>query len=252
MNLLRTEKLSFSYFPEKERELPLFQEMDLTVPEGEILCFLGPSGCGKTTLLKLLAGFVRPQKGQVFYADRAVTGPFKKGQMIFQDPSQLLPWLTVAQNVEFPLRRSLLKKSDGTSCRNVLEETGLWEYRNFYPSQLSGGMKQRCALARGLYARPDLLFMDEPFVSLDAPSRQGLQNLLLSLWKERKTTILFVTHDIAEALILSDRILLFSGSGKPPVLYHNSLPRPRVRQKEEFLKEESRFFSYLSSSERTL
>ena len=252
MSLLRAENLGFSYALGEGRELSLFSGLDLSVRKGEILCLLGPSGCGKTTLLKLLAGFIAPREGQILYRDSPVSGPFQKGQMIFQDPHQLLPWLTVSQNVVFPRVRSFRKISPDWECESLLKETGLEGYGSFHPSQLSGGMKQRCALARSFYADPDILYMDEPFGSLDAPSRQDLQNLLLLLWKERGITILFVTHDIAEALLLSDRILLFPSAGEAPRIEENPLERPRNRRDEKFLKEELRFFTYLSARERTL
>ncbi len=252
MNLLQAENLGFAYPLADGGELSLFSGLDLGVPKGEILCLLGPSGCGKTTLLKLLAGFILPREGQVLYEGKPVSGPFQKGQMIFQDPHQLLPWLTVSQNVEFPRFRSFRKKSPPGDSESLLKKTGLERFGDFHPSQLSGGMKQRCALARALYADPDILFMDEPFGSLDAPSRQELQNLLLQLWEERGFTILFVTHDIAEALLLSDRILLFPSAGEAPRFEDNPLPRPRIRREEQFLREELKFFSYLSARERTL
>ena len=259
MSLLTARNLSFSYALPEERDLPVFKSADISVREGEILCLLGPSGCGKSTLLKILAGFLSPLEGDIRYKGEPVTSPFMKGQMVFQDPSQLLPWLSVRDNILFPLKRSFFpgkragkKESRDELLEQLLEQTGLGEYSHFYPSQLSGGMKQRCALARALYARPDILFMDEPFGSLDAPSRSTLQKLLLKLWREKKTTILFVTHDIAEALILADRLVLIEGLNSPLQIRNNLLSRPRRRQDEAFLHAEAELYSSLESSGMTL
>ena len=223
MNLLTARDLTFAYDLADGRKLPVIPRTDISVREGEILCLLGPSGCGKSTLLKILAGFLPPREGEIRYRQEAVTAPFIRGQMIFQDPSQLLPWLNVEENIQFPLKRPLFRggrkgrsSKQDESAASLLEVTGLSGYAAFYPSQLSGGMKQRCALARALYARPEILFMDEPFGSLDAPSRSSLQKLLLKLWQEKRKTILFVTHDIAEALILADRLILMDGLNRPP------------------------------------
>lgn len=260
MSLLIADNLSFSYPLDEGKKLDIFQNTDLKVQEGEILCLLGPSGCGKSTLLKLLAGFLTPSSGSVSYRENLVRTPFKKGQMIFQDPSQLLPWLSVRDNILFPEIRRISpgrskgkwgQEADDQLC-DILGLTGLEEYADFYPSQLSGGMKQRCALARSLYADPEILFMDEPFVSLDAPSRTALQKLVLKLWEEKKKTILFVTHDIAEALLLADRLMILSALDGAVMIQENPLSRPRKRQDSDFLREEARLYSSLESSEMTL
>ncbi|OQY34345.1 MAG: hypothetical protein B6241_05015 [Spirochaetaceae bacterium 4572_59] len=260
MSLLTAENLSFSYPLDEGKKLDIFHNWNLKVQEGEILCLLGPSGCGKSTVLKLLAGFLAPSSGSVFYRDNPVRAPFKMGQMIFQDPSQLLPWLTVRENVLFPnirrmparRRKATLRKEPDEQLQQILGLSGMEEYGDFYPSQLSGGMKQRCALARSLYANPEILFMDEPFVSLDAPSRNSLQKLVLKLWEEKKKTILFVTHDIAEALLLADRLMILSTLNGAVKIQENPLSRPRRRQNPDFLKQEARLYSYLESSEMTL
>jgi len=258
MNLLTAEGLSFAY-PLETGRLEILENMNLTAERGEFLCILGPSGCGKSTLLKLMAGFLSPREGTVRFLEEEVSGPFRRGQMIFQDPGQLLPWLSVRDNVLFPRCRSRFpgrkvrpERRDAELCDSLLDAAGLGGFARFYPSQLSGGMKQRTALARALFAQPDILFMDEPFVSLDAPSRRELQNLLLTLWKDRGTTVLFVTHDIAEALLLADRLVVFSAlHGKPEILT-NPLERPRRRQDEGFLREEARLYSLIDPAERTL
>lgn len=244
MSLLRAENLSFAYAGGE----PVLKGLDLSVEPGEFLSLLGPSGCGKSTLLRLLSGFLAPAEGQVFLCDRPVTGPAPQGQMIFQDPAQLLPWLTVEGNIRLAARGTAPgKPSQGPALEDVLAMTGLGRYGSSYPHQLSGGLKQRAALARALFAQPSILFMDEPFGSLDAPARRELQKLLLSLWKAQDFTVLFVSHDIPETLLLADRLLVFPGDGGEPFLQENPLPRPREAQSEVFRREQLRFYSLVDS-----
>lgn len=248
--LLKASGLAFAYSLGNDKELSLFRGLDLSVESGEIICILGPSGSGKSTLLKILSGFLSPQEGSVHFGKSRVESPFKQGQVIFQDPNQLLPWLTVAENILFPhSRRSLFKKPDSTPLlKELLHLTGLTDFAHYFPAQLSGGMKQRCSLARAFYAQPQILFMDEPFVSLDAPSRSALQKVLIESWKTRKPAILFVTHDISEALLLADRIVILTERGGNLLIKENNLTRPRSRQDRSFLAEELRLYSVLESS----
>lgn len=236
-SLLVATGLAFSYTP----KAGIIDSLDLTLETGEILCVLGPSGCGKSTLIKLLSGFLLPQEGIVRYRGRPVTGPFREGQMIFQDPAQLMPWLRVGENISFLDGR----KADSIRLASLLELTGLAGFESYYPSALSGGMKQRCALGRALYGEPDILFMDEPFVSLDAPSRSELQRLILRIVNGRRTAVLFVTHDIREALILADRILVMTEPGGPVTLKENRLGEERDGRSLLFLEEEARYYSLL-------
>ncbi len=270
MTLLKGDFLSFSY---PGRGGPLLENLSLELGQGEILTLLGPSGCGKTTLLKLLSGFLRPDRGELRYRGSALKSPFPEGQMIFQDSAQLLPWLNVEDNILFPVQggcRGRRGRKDALRFRldEVLRSVGLSDFAHYHPARLSGGMKQRCALGRALMAEPEILFLDEPFGSLDAPSRGELQGLLLSLWKKKGFSMIFVTHDIAEALLLSDRILLFGGSGGPgsggtgrggtakgtsvPRLRDIDLPRPRNRQSDSFRSLELELYSALSDGLRTL
>ena len=253
MKLIEAENISFSY-PMGQGTLPVTENLNLSVEKGEFVSILGSSGCGKTTLLKLFSGFYLPDEGQILYEGKRVDKPFSSGQMIFQDTGQLLSWLTVEKNILFPRHPSILyfgKKGlsgpDLDYCEELLEITGLKEYRDFYPNQLSGGLKQRVSLARALYSRPHILFLDEPFVSLDAPSRAELQQLLLKLWKVGNLTIFFVTHDISEALILSDRILVFPGGSKKPLDLLNLMGRPRQIDNERFIKENIRLYSIIDA-----
>jgi len=238
--MLKAKGVGFSYSSEKGK-LPILSGLDLCVEEGEFLSILGPSGCGKSTLLRLLSGFILPKEGVITLRDRKVKGPSPEGQMIFQDPAQLLPWMTVEGNIR------LSSTGDPPIMEELLSLTGLLSYRKFFPHQLSGGLKQRTALARALYANPSLLFMDEPFGSLDAPARRGLQQLLLKVWKTRQVTILFVSHDIGETLLLSDRILIFPGDGGAPFIQKNPLPRPRDSSEEAFRRKQVRLYSLVDS-----
>lgn len=251
--MIKADNISFTYENEQGQK-SVIRDFSLLVEKGEFLSILGPSGCGKSTLLRLLSGFFKPDKGSVDFDGVKISAPFSQGQMVFQDSQQLLPWLTVEKNILFSRYRSLLflkrKKisaDDEILYEELLQTTGLSDYRNYLPNQLSGGLKQRVSLARAIFARPQILFLDEPFVSLDAPSRYELQTLLLKLWKSGGWTVFFVTHDISEALILSDRLLVFTEEDQDWNLYRNELPYPRDHHSELFRKENLRFYSMIDS-----
>ncbi|MGL1891557.1 MAG: ABC transporter ATP-binding protein [Spirochaetaceae bacterium] len=253
MDLINVKKISFSYIKDNTK-YQIFKDFDLNLKRGSFTTILGPSGCGKSTLLGLLSGFKRPDTGEILFNGNKIDSPFPEGQVIFQDTGQLLPWLTVKKNIMFPrYRNSLLSKknrlteSDFNLLNNLLESTGLLEYEEYHPNQLSGGLKQRVSLVRSIFAKSEIIFMDEPFVSLDAPSRFELQKLLLKLWKSQGKTVLFVTHDISEALLLSDQILIFSGDNKSIDLVDNKINRPRNRDDQEFIDEKLRIYSLIDS-----
>jgi NitT/TauT family transport system ATP-binding protein len=211
-------------------ELVVFEGLDLAVAEGEFVCLLGPSGCGKSSLLRCVAGFEEIDRGTVTLAGAPVTAPGIDRVMVFQDFAQLFPWKTVRQNILFPLRVSVRLPRDEADrrCREAIELVGLRGFENAYPHQLSGGMKQRAALARSLALAPKVLLMDEPFASLDAQTRTILQTELVRIWRRHAITIIFVTHNIQEAIILGDRIAVMGSmpSGIKQV-FENHLPRPR-------------------------
>lgn len=193
----------------------ILKDFDLKLIRGEVLSILGPSGCGKSTLLRLIAGLEQPEEGSIrVEAEHGNTG---KAFMIFQDFDQLFPWRTVLDNVIYPMGIRKIYASDKERNEAALEMLDMVEYKDSiskYPHQLSGGMKQKVALARALCLNPDLLLMDEPFASLDAQTRNSMQELLLRIWKRKGLTILFVTHDIYEALAISDRILVMGNKGE--------------------------------------
>lgn len=209
-------------------------QVDLDVYEGEFLCLLGPSGCGKTTLLNVISGFVQPTSGHVEAKGEEITGPASDRGMVFQEYA-LFPWLTVEKNIQYGprlkgIRGTRLKELSDRYCRLV----GLEGSANRYPNQLSGGMRQRVAIARALANQPDILLMDEPFGALDAMTRQTLQEELLKIWEAERKTFVFVTHSIAEAVFLADRIVVMSSHpGKVKHVIVNTTKRPRSRTSEE-------------------
>jgi len=187
-------------------------DVSLDVAEGEFVSLLGASGCGKTTLLRMIAGLIKPDSGTIFANDRAIVQPRKDICMVFQNFG-LLPWLTVLANVAFPLELDGVGKSEReASAQTYIKLVNLAGFENHYPHELSGGMQQRVGIARALVRQPILLLMDEPFAALDAQTREQLQGEFLSIWAQLKTTIVFVTHSIDEALVLSDKIVLLNSS----------------------------------------
>jgi NitT/TauT family transport system ATP-binding protein len=205
--VLAVEDLAVSYSP-KRSEVPVLDGVSFEVRPGEKFILLGPSGCGKSTLLKTIAGFLRPLRGHVLLNDRPITGPGPDRAVVFQEFDQLLPWRTVLGNVSYSLR--VTGKARGKDAveraREFVELVGLAAAADHYPHQLSGGMKQRTAIARALSLEPDILLMDEPFGSLDALTRSRMQQELDALWRKTGVTILFVTHSIQEAILLGHRV----------------------------------------------
>ena len=213
-----------------ERYLAL-DGIQLEVSQGELVCLLGPSGCGKSTLLNILAGFERASEGSVDFEGAPVRGAGRDRVMFFQDAgAALLPWLSVEENVRFALRVCKLPKGDWPAIIDkYLAMVGLQEHRRKFPSQLSGGMRQRLQIARALAVEPKVLLMDEPFGALDALTRRRMHGFLLEIWQRTGKTIVFVTHDIAEAVTLADRICVMSlGPGsRITETIDVGLPRPR-------------------------
>ena len=203
--------------------------IDFTVEKGEFVCIVGPSGSGKTTLLRCVAGLLAPSSGRTVFEGTEVTEPPAKLAVVFQDYSRsLLPWMTVERNVMLPIAGRFPKDELADRVANALTSVGLAGKGKLYPWQMSGGMQQRAAIARGLAYNPDVLLMDEPFAAVDAQTRVELEDLVLRLRDEYNTTILFVTHDIDEAVYLADRVLVLSGA--PTAVTDNietNLPKPR-------------------------
>lgn len=249
--MLRVEKLCKAFNQRNGTRFLAIREVSFAVGQGEFLSIVGPSGCGKTTLLMNLAGLMEPTEGRVLLDGREVRKPPPQIVLVFQDYTRsLLPWRTVLRNVSYGLelqRQRVLAGDQVARAEEHLEVVGLRDFRNFYPWQLSGGMQQRVAIARALACEPRILLMDEPFGSLDAQTRADLEDSLLGLWSKFKQTILFVTHDIDEAVYLSDRVLVLSG--RPSVVLDEfpiELERPRdqlrTRSDRKFLEYRERIY----------
>ena len=216
-------------------EVEALAPVDLAIPKGEFVCMIGASGCGKSTLLRIIAGFEEPTTGEVAIDGKPVTGPGSDRGMVFQDYA-LFPWMTVRQNISFgPRQRHLAREEIDRTTDEFVRMVGLERFADRYPNQLSGGMKQRVAIARVLANNANILLMDEPFGALDALTREQLQNELLQIWKRTGVTTIFVTHSVEEAVLLADRVLVMSaGPGKIDSDFRIDLPRPRDVSSPEF------------------
>jgi len=196
------------------RRVEAVRDLTFTVETGELVCLVGPSGCGKTTLLKCVGGLLAPSAGRVMLSGKPVSGPPPGMAFVFQEYGRsLFPWMRVGENVELPLKQKGLSKARRRELvADALESVGLSDAAGAYPWQLSGGMQQRVAIARALAYEPQVLLMDEPFAAVDAQTRADLEDLVRRLWRERGMTILFVTHDIDEAVYLGERVVVLSAS----------------------------------------
>jgi ABC-type nitrate/sulfonate/bicarbonate transport system ATPase subunit len=218
-----------------DEEIEALARVDLTIPEGEFVCMIGASGCGKSTLLRIIAGFEEPTAGDVLINGKPIAGPGSDRGMVFQDYA-LFPWMTVKQNIGFgPRQRHLGRRQIDEIADEFVRLVGLERFADRYPSQLSGGMKQRVAIARVLANDANILLMDEPFGALDALTREQLQHELLQIWARTRVTIVFVTHSVEEAVLLADRVLVMSaGPGRIENDIPIDLPRPRDVSSPEF------------------
>jgi NitT/TauT family transport system ATP-binding protein len=206
------------------------EDVSFTVADGEFVCVVGPSGCGKTTLLKCIAGLLRPTRGEVLLRGKRVLDPPDELALVFQEYSRsLMPWSSVRNNVLLPLRHKRLSSAERRELvEESLESVGLTRFIDHYPWQLSGGMQQRVAIARALAYQPSILLMDEPFASVDAQTRADLEDLILRVREEYGITILFVTHDIDESVYLADRVVVLTHSPtRVKEIVAVDLPRPR-------------------------
>jgi NitT/TauT family transport system ATP-binding protein len=212
--------------------------VDLHVAPGEFVCLVGPSGCGKTTLLNVVAGFLQPTRGRVAVDGRPVGERGAARGMVFQDYAQLFPWRTARRNVEFGLEtRGVAPDDRRREALRHLRMVGLERFAEVYPHQLSGGMQQRVAIARALAYNPALLLMDEPFGALDALTREEVQKILVDVWQETRKTVLYVTHNVAEAVYLADRIVVMSPHpGRKKAEVPVPLPRYRDPLSDGFIK----------------
>ena len=218
-----------------DQRIEALSDANLVVHKGEFVCLIGASGCGKSTLLRIVAGFEPPSAGEALMWDKAITGPAPDRGMVFQDYG-LFPWLSVRQNIGFgPASRGLPKAELRVLVDRFVDMVGLTRFADAYPHQLSGGMKQRVAIARVLANDAEMVLMDEPFGALDAMTRERLQDELLDIWQRTKLTVLFVTHSIEEAIFLADRVVVMEpGPGRIASEHRIELPRPRDVSSPEF------------------
>ena len=231
-----------------ERAVVALRDVSFGVGESEFLCVVGRSGCGKTTLLNIVAGFLAPTKGEIRIAGRAVTGRGLDRGIVFQDFAQLFPWRTAQRNVEFGLEmKGVAREERAGAAHRFLALVGLEGFAGAYPHELSGGMQQRVAIARALAYNPSVLLMDEPFAALDALTRDEMQRMLVDVWRETRKTVIYVTHNVAEAVFLADRVLVMTphpGTLKAEVPVR--LSRPRDPLSVEFLEYQKLLMRHLS------
>ncbi|GGB06509.1 ABC transporter ATP-binding protein [Allosediminivita pacifica] len=225
-------------------------DISLEIPANEFVCLLGPSGCGKSTLLGLVAGHEKSSAGGITVAGTPVTGPAAERGMVFQQYA-LFPWYTVEQNVRLGLRIKRLSSSEqAEQTERMLRAVSLWDHRDKFPRELSGGMKQRAAIARTLAIDPDVLLMDEPFGALDEQTRNRLQDELLAIWQGSRRTVVFVTHSVQEAVTLADRVVVMGrDKGRIVADLRISLKRPRDRMSVEFVEAEREVSACLARAE---
>lgn len=208
--LLEATDICHTYRSLSGEPINALDHIDLAVDRGDFLCIVGPSGCGKTSFLKILAGLIRPTCGEVHEAGEHVMGPAAQRGYVFQHP-ELYPWLTVMENAAFGLRMQGMSRLERRNrARKCLEMVKLWEFRNSYPYELSGGMQQRAAIARTLAVDPHILLMDEPFGALDALTREHMQEELLTIWRRTQKTVVLVTHNVDEAVYLATHLVVLS------------------------------------------
>ena len=212
MSVLEVKSVSKAYPNRKGDEARVvLRDINLTIEENEFICIVGPSGGGKTTLLNLMAGFEKPNAGHLYYRGEEITGTSRSRGVVFQEFS-LMPWMNVLKNVMFSVDDNLKSSEQKAIAEKYIEMVGLSEFKDQRPSNLSGGMKQRVAIARTLAMEPDVMLMDEPFSALDEQTRKKLDHDILDLWKNDKRTVVFITHNIDEAMFLATRIIMISSS----------------------------------------
>jgi NitT/TauT family transport system ATP-binding protein len=243
---IEAQKLTFEYAVDQGRVLAI-QDVSFSVQASQFLCILGPSGCGKTTILNILAGLLTPTRGEVRIGGAPMRGPRQDRGVVFQDFAQLFPWRTARQNVEFGLEvRGVDRAARARTAQEQLRLVGLEKFADVYPHQLSGGMQQRVAIARSLAYNPKVLLMDEPFAALDAMTRDDMQQLLTDVWQQTRKTVVYITHNVSEAVFLGDKVLVLAahpGTVKSELTI--DLPRPRDPLSERFVAAQREIMHHL-------
>ena len=234
---IEVKNINKSFDSKKTEKLSVLEDINLHIDDGELICLLGPSGCGKTTLLRLIAGLDQSTSGEIIANGEVVKKPSGDRAVIFQQYS-LFPWLTVLQNVTFGLEMTKKgsKEENLAAAERYLTNVGLIDFKDSYPHELSGGMKQRVAIIRSLLNHSPILLMDEPFSALDMQNRHKLQEQLIGVWKRFENTIVFVTHDVDEAIFLADKIVIMDKNpGRIAEIIEVDIERPRKRESKEFI-----------------
>lgn len=242
------------YQPRTGGRLLALDNINLSVEEGEFVTIVGPSGCGKTTFINIADGLLKSTAGKILLDGKEVEGPGLDRAMVFQDPC-LLPWRTVLKNVLFGIEcQGRDGQAEKERARKFIQLVGLSGFEDHFPHELSGGMQQRCNLARALTVDPEILIMDEPFAALDAQTREIMQMELLRIWHEAKKTVLFITHQINEAIYLADRVIIFGARpGTVKDVLKIDIPRPRklaVKREKQFLEYEDRLWNMIEEEVR--
>ncbi len=234
-NELILKNISKKFIADDNMVVTALKDLELSIADGEFVCILGKTGCGKTTLLRIIAGLENEYGGSISLDGRTIDDIYRSCSLVFQQYS-LFPWMNVLQNIGFPLEsKNIAVKERERISREFLKLVGLSEFEKSQPYELSGGMQQRVSLARAFAYDPEILLMDEPFGALDEETRKKLQDLLLEIWSTRKKTVIFVTHNIDEAILLADRILVMSASpGRIIEEIKIDFPRPRRRLDDNF------------------
>ena len=248
--MIEIENVTLEYDTPSGRVLAV-EDASFSARESEFVCLVGPSGCGKTTLLNMIAGFFPPSRGAIRVGGQAVNGQGRDRGIVFQDFAQLFPWRTALGNVAFGLEMKGVGKAERE--RIALEQLRLVKLEKFagaYPHHLSGGMQQRVAIARALAYNPGVLLMDEPFAALDAMTRDEMQRLLAEVWRETRKTVVYVTHNVAEAVYLADRVIVMTPHpGRIRAQVPIGLPRPRDPLSVEFLQHQKELLRHLTHQE---
>lgn len=234
-NIIEIKGLNKSFITEKKQEINALKNIDIAIKDQEFICILGPSGSGKSTLLRLMEGLIKPTTGSINVMGKPLTNPIPESGFVFQEYS-LMPWRNIIDNVSFGLElRKYTKKQRYKIAEDILSKFGLKEFIKSFPYELSGGMKQRAAIARAMATSPKILYMDEPFGALDAYTRFQMQKELIEFWLKEKRTIVFVTHSVEEAIFLGTRVIIMSPRpGEIIADYNVDLSYPRNRWNEEF------------------
>jgi len=243
---IQVRNISFEYDGERGCTLAV-HDVSFAVGDTEFLCIIGPSGCGKTTILNMLAGFLTPTRGEILVGGKPVVGGGQDRGVVFQDFAQLFPWRTARRNVEFGLElRGVPEAERRDTAFKFLRLVKLEKFVDSFPHQLSGGMQQRVAIARALAYNPAVLLMDEPFAALDAMTRDEMQKLLTEVWQETKKTVVYITHNVAEAVYLADQVLVLAAHpGTVKTLLRLDLPRPRDPLSAEFVAAQRELLRHL-------